>query len=134
MKYMLDTNICIYLIKRKPVGVLERFRSLSLGDIGVSSITVVEMFYGIHKSSSPVQNKVALEQFLAPLEIADFDARAAEHCGQVRAYLESKGTPIGAYDLLIASHACSMGATLVTNNVSEFSSVPGISLENWVEG
>lgn len=133
MKCVLDTNICIYLIKRKPTQVLEKFRSHSLGDIGISSITVAEMQYGVQKSQFPAPNQIALEQFLAPLVVADFDSQAAAHYGQIRAYLEKAGTPIGAYDLLIAAHARSLGITLVTINIREFSRVPELNIENWAD-
>ncbi|MCB8946151.1 MAG: type II toxin-antitoxin system VapC family toxin [Ardenticatenaceae bacterium] len=131
MKYMLDTNICIYLIKRKPAQVLKKFQIYDLGDICVSSITVAELQYGVEKSQHPKQNQTALDLFLSPLIIVDFDTSAAQHYGQIRANLESLGTPIGVYDLLIAGHAQSLGITLVTNNTREFTRVPKLSIENW---
>ena len=132
MKYMLDTNMCIYLIKRKPAQVLKKFQTYDLGDICVSSITVAELQYGVEKSQHPKQNQTALDLFLSPLIIVDFDTSAAQHYGQIRTNLESLGTPIGAYDLLIASHAQSLGITLVTNNTREFTRVPKLTVENWV--
>lgn len=132
MKYMLDTNICIYLIKRKPSQVLKKFQAHVLGDICVSSITVAELQYGVEKSQHPKQNQAALDLFLTPLEIVDFDSSAAQNYGQIRANLERLGTPIGAYDLLIAGHAQSLELTLVTNNTREFTRVPKLSVENWV--
>ena len=133
MRYMLDTNICIYLIKKKPARVMARFDELTVGDVGVSSVTVAELHFGVHKSRYPERNRRALEQFLLPLEIAAFGDRAAEAYGMVRAALERRGTPIGALDTLIAAHALSLEATLVTNNVSEFARVPGLQIDSWVE-
>ena len=134
MKYLLDTNICIYLIKRKPRQVLEKFNAYSVGEIGISSITVAELEYGVAKSRYPAENRQALMQFLAPLVIAAFDERAAIAYGEIRAALEAQGKPIGSLDTLIAAHALSLETTLVTNNVREFSRVPGLDLENWVDG
>jgi tRNA(fMet)-specific endonuclease VapC len=133
MKCLLDTNMCIYLIKKKPPQVLERFNDYSVGEIGVSSITVAELGYGVEKSQHSAQNRRALGQFLIPLVIADFDEGAAEAYGRVRAALEAKGKPIGALDTLIAAHALSLEATLVTNDTREFSQVPDLGLANWAE-
>lgn len=132
MKYMLDTNICIYLIKRRPVEVLDRFRQARIGDLGISSITVSELAYGVEKSQEVERNREALELFLAPLVIAEFDAEAALEAGAIRLALEKAGTPIGAYDLLIAAHAKSLGVILVSNNLREFARVEGLAIENWV--
>ena len=131
MKYLLDTNICIYLIKKKPASVINRFEQHSVGDIGISSITAAELFYGVQKSQHRKQNQAALMQFMSPLEIAEFDIDAALSYGQIRTELESQGTPIGSLDTFIAGHAVSMGVTLVTNNEREFSRVPGLIVENW---
>lgn len=131
MKFMLDTNICIYLIKRQPEAVLERFASHPVGDIGISVITLAELEYGASKSSNPFRNREALEQFVLPLEIAQFDRPATLTYGKIRALLEKKGRPIGSMDMLIAAHALSLGARLVTNNVKEFRRVPGLRVENW---
>jgi tRNA(fMet)-specific endonuclease VapC len=131
MKYLLDTNICIYLINRKPLYVQRHFEEHTLGDIGVSSITVAELQYGVQKSRRPEQNRDALEKFLTPLLIADFDAQAAAVYGELRAALEKAGTPIGGLDVLIAAHALSLNVTLVTNNTREFSRVPGLQIANW---
>lgn len=133
MKYLLDTNICIYVIKKKPLQVLQQFQEYSFGDIGVSSITVAELAYGVQKSRYKKKNQAALEQFLLPLEITPFDDQAAMAYGTIRASLEAKGRPIGSLDMLIAAQALSLGVPLVTNNVDEFSRVPGLILENWVE-
>lgn len=132
MKIMLDTNICIYLIKQRPQSLLDRFRSFPVGDIGISVITLAELEYGASKSSRPKQNREALGQFLSPLEVATFDRRATVAYGTVRAALEKKGRPIGAMDLLIAAHALSLGVRLVTNDEREFRHVPGLRVENWV--
>ena len=132
MRYMLDTNICIYLIKRQPREVIDKFQGIAPGEIAISSVTVAEMMYGVAKSQHKDKNKSALESFLAPLEIVDFDFKAAQHYGTVRAYLEKMGTPIGAYDLMIAAHALSLGLVLVTNNKREFQRIPDLIVENWV--
>ncbi len=132
MKYMLDTNICIYLIKRKPFQVLEKFQAQTLGDICVSSITIAELQYGVEKSQHQQQNQTALNLFLAPLEIVNFDTYAAQHYGQIRTTLERLGTPIGAYDLLIAGHAQSLDIILVSNNTREFARVPNLRVEKWI--
>ncbi len=133
MQYLLDTNICIYLIKKKPPKVLERFQTHTLSDIGISSITVAELEYGICKSQHQGKNRSALIQFLIPLEIVDFDQPAATTYGSIRHDLESRGLVIGSMDMLIAAHALSLGATLVSNNVREFSRISNLSLENWAE-
>jgi tRNA(fMet)-specific endonuclease VapC len=121
MKYLLDANICIYLIQMQPEAVIDKFKSLSPGEIALSTVTVAEMMYGIEKSQYKNRNKSALELFLAPLVLADFDFRAAQKFGSIRAYLESKGTPIGAYDLMIAAQALSLGLILVTNGCGRIS-------------
>jgi tRNA(fMet)-specific endonuclease VapC len=132
--YILDTNICIYIIKKKPVKVFNRFKELTPGTVGISSITMAEMQYGISKSSKPVRNQEALDQFLLPLDILDFNALAAIEYGKIRSMLEKEGTPIGSLDMLIAAHARSIGAVLVTNNTKEFKRVANLKIENWVKG
>ena len=132
MKYMLDTNICIYLIKQKPAVVLDRFKQTDISEISISSITLSELFYGVSKSSKPAQNLMALTQFAAPLEIMPFAGEAAQCYGDLRAHLEIQGTPIGSLDMLIAAHAISLSTTLVTNNEKEFNRVPNLNIENWV--
>jgi len=131
MIFMLDTNICIYAIKKKPQKVIDRVRALRISDLGTSSIVLSELECGAEKSSNPVQNKVALMQFLAGIDIAGYDATAARHYGEIRTYLESNGQTIGAMDMLIAAHARSLGVILVTNNEKEFGRVPGLKIENW---
>jgi tRNA(fMet)-specific endonuclease VapC len=128
---MLDTNICIYVIKRRPVEVLRRLREVPVSEVGVSSITVSELAYGVARSTRPAQNRAALSQFLAPLETVAYGDGAAAAYGGIRATLERQGTPIGPLDLLIAAHALALGSTLVTNNEREFARVPGLSVENW---
>ncbi|MBE9062447.1 type II toxin-antitoxin system VapC family toxin [cf. Phormidesmis sp. LEGE 11477] len=123
----------LYLIKQKPPEVLARFRTLSLSDIGISSITVAELEYGICKSQQQEKNRSALIQFLIPLEIVEFDQAAATIYGVIRSNLESRGLVIGAMDMLIAAHALSCGVTLVSNNMREFSRITDLSLENWAE-
>ena len=132
MKLMLDTNICIYLIKQQPPSIIERFLSHPVGDIRISSITVAELAYGVSKSRHSSKNRHALEQFLAPLQVAGFDQAAAWSYGRLRGQLEAKGTPIGSMDMLIAAHALSLEVRLVSNNVREFQRVPGLRLANWV--
>ncbi|MDX8401506.1 MAG: PIN domain-containing protein [Mariprofundaceae bacterium] len=128
---MLDTNICIYLIKRKPAWVRDRFIHLEPGDVLLSSIVLAELMHGVERSASREQNRAALEMFLMPLDIVPFDDAAAARYGEIRACLEAKGCVIGGNDLFIAAHALSLGVTLVTNNEREFARVPGLRLENW---
>lgn len=133
MKYLLDTNICIYIIKRKPEKVIKHFKEHKPGDIGISSITIAELNYGIEKSSKPATNTIALKEFLQPLEIIDYLQKDSEEYGKIRIALEKKGLPIGAMDLLIASQAVSRGVVLVTNNEGEFKRIKGLRIENWVK-
>jgi tRNA(fMet)-specific endonuclease VapC len=132
MQYLLDTNTCIYIIKRCPEVVVKRFKKLRVGDVGVSAITVCELYFGVSYSSQPEQNLCALTEFLGPLEMLDFPAAAAAIYGRIRAHLQRAGRPIGNYDLLLAAHALHANLTLVTNNVREFSRVPDLQTENWV--
>ena len=131
MKYMLDTNICIYLIKHKPPKVLKHFKSHSIGDIGISSITLAELRYGVAKSQHVEKNRQALDEFILPLEIEDFNEKAADEYGVVRADLERAGKPIGSMDMLIGAHALALGATLVTNNTKEFKQVQNLKVVDW---
>ena len=126
IKFILDTNICIYIIKQKPQKVIKRFRQTQVSEIGISSITLSELEYGVMKSSKPEQNKLALAQFIAPIEISAYDDVAAQHYGRIRAHLERKGTPIGSLDMLIAAHALSMDAVVIINNESEYKRVPNL--------
>lgn len=131
LSHLLDTNTCIYLIRQRPAQALRRFEEFEVGEIGVSVITVSELRHGIEKSARPEQNAQALDQFLLPLEVMDFSAEAIKEYGRIRAALESRGTPIGPLDTLIAAHSVSLGATLVTNNTSEFERVSDLTLEDW---
>ena len=128
---LLDTNTCIYLIWRRPKEALQRFERFEVGEVGVSVITVSELRYGVEKSTRPEQNLRALEQFLLPLEVPDFGPEATVSYGRVRASLEDRGMPIGPLDTLIAAHALSLGATLVTINTREFERVSGLQIEDW---
>lgn len=127
---LLDTNICIYLINARPPGVLAHFQRYRLGEIGLCSIVAAELTYGVAKSQS-ARNRAALEMFLAPMDILPFDEKAIWVYGELRAELERLGQPIGASDTMIAAHALSRDAILVTNNTREFSRVAGLRLENW---
>ncbi len=129
-RFMLDTNICIYVINKKPSIVLERFRQEAPGSIALSSISAAELAFGVTKSGSD-KNKEALALFLAPLTLLPFDESVIWHYGVIRTQLEKQGTPIGPMDTMIAAHALSKRLTLVSNNVAEFERVPDLHLENW---
>jgi tRNA(fMet)-specific endonuclease VapC len=133
MKYILDTNICIYIIKKKPISVLHRLAKIKINDAGISSITLSELEYGAAKSSNPDRNRVALIEFASLLEIYNYDAGAAREYGIIRADLEKRGKIIGAMDMLIAAQAKSLNLILVTNNEKEFNRVLGLKIENWVK-
>jgi len=133
MLYMLNTNICIYLIKNRSEVLLSRMRVFRTGEIGVSIVTVSELQYGVSKSVSKDRNQAALAAFLLPLEIAEFTVDVAVIYGQVRAELESRGQSIGPLDTLIAAHALSLDVPLVTNNVREFNRVQELRVENWTQ-
>lgn len=132
MKYMLDTNICIYIIKKKPLQTLKNFVAHSREELCISSITLAELEFGACKSSNPTKNKLALIIFLSGIKILPFDEKAATEYGDIRAQLERRGTPIGANDLLIAAHARSLNLILVTNNLKEFERVDNLQIENWI--
>ena len=132
-KYLLDTNICIYLIKHQSPHLLDKFLSIPIQELSIPSITVAELRYGADKSSYPEKNHSNLDEFLLPFTISEFTETSAFHYGKIRSYLEKKGLPIGSLDLLIAAIALSENQILVTNNLSEFKRVPGLSLENWVK-
>jgi tRNA(fMet)-specific endonuclease VapC len=131
MKLMLDTNICIHLIRERPPSVLERFTSHAVGDVGLSVITLAELEYGVSKSSRPGKNREALENFISSLEVAPFGRPATAAYGSIRAALEKRGQVIGSMDLLIAAHALSLDVRLVTHNIREFGRVPGLRVEQW---
>ena len=129
---MLDTNICIYIIKNKPKSVKERFREFEIGELCISTITVSELMYGAFKSEHTEKNLKAIEGFLMPFEIVDYDAMASVEYGKIRAYLEKKGQVIGNMDMQIAGQALALNLVLVTNNTKEFMRVEGLRLDNWV--
>jgi len=131
MKWMLDTNICIDIIRERPRSVLDRFTGHTVGDIGISVVTLAELEYGVSASGRPAKNREALDQFVSPLEVAPFDRRATVVYGRLRAVLEKKGQMIGSMDLLIAAHAVSLDMRLVTHNSREFERVSGLKIENW---
>jgi len=131
MKLLLDTNICIYIIKQQPATVIKHFLEYQVGDIGISSITLSELRYGVAKSTHREKNAKALDEFIIPLEVVSFDEDAAHAYGEIRATLEKSGTPIGAMDMLIAAHAVSLGIPLVTNNTREFARIPAINIIDW---
>jgi tRNA(fMet)-specific endonuclease VapC len=131
MRFMLDTNICIYAIKRQPASVLAALRRHEKAGIGLSMITLCELEFGVAKSGS-AKNRIALEQFLEPLTVAEFDRSAASAYGRLRANLEGAGAPMGPLDTQIAAHALALQVTLVSNNMREFQRVPGLKLANWV--
>ncbi|MCI9527099.1 MAG: type II toxin-antitoxin system VapC family toxin [Lachnospiraceae bacterium] len=132
MKYMLDTNICIFIIKQKPENVLKRFLQLEPGDICISSITYAELVHGVEKSQAREKNRLALTIFLSEIQIMPFDDLAAQVYGKVKTDLQKKGTVIGPFDTLIAAHAKSLHLVLITNNTREFARVEGLELEDWV--
>ncbi len=133
MRYMLDTNICIYAIKHKPEKVFHRLQGVDPEDVCVSSVTYAELVHGVEKSSAVEKNRLALSMLLANIEILDFDVNAADRYGKIRADLEKGGVPIGPLDMMIAGHALSLGYTVVTNNLKEFSRVKELKTENWAE-
>ena len=133
MKVMLDTNTCIAIIKRKLQQVLRRFNAYKVGEIGISSVTLAELEFGVAKSLHQENNQAALDEFVLPLEIAGFDHEAARVYGRVRAMLEKKGTPIGSLDTMIGAHALALGVILVTNNTREFSRVKGLTVVDWLD-
>jgi tRNA(fMet)-specific endonuclease VapC len=133
MQYLLDTNICIYIARRSPPEVLARLDGLKPGDVGMSIITYLELVYGAYKSRGIESNLEAIERLSSLVPVLPLDATAARRYGQIRTDLEKRGSPIGAYELLIAGHALASGLTLVTNNTREFRRVPGLRVENWAQ-
>lgn len=133
MMYMLDTNICIYMIKQKPRQVIEKLKSMNKADLCISSITYSELLYGAEKSSNIAKNLLALTMFLSNIEILPYDENASVDYGFIRSDLEKKGKPIGPLDMLIAAHAASLRMILVTNNEKEFERVKGLNIENWTK-
>ncbi|MCT9980162.1 type II toxin-antitoxin system VapC family toxin [Acinetobacter sp. I-MWF] len=131
MIYLLDTNICIYIINNKPPHVFEKFKQYQLGQLSISSISASELAFGVEKSGS-LRNKNALDKFLAPLDVLPYDESAIWHYAKLRQSLQSKGQMIGSLDMLIAAHALALDTVLVTNNMKEFERIDGLKLENWV--
>ncbi len=132
MRYLLDTNICIYIMNRRPLTVIRKFKQFDIGDIGISSITVSELYYGAKKSNRLEENIQRLWAFLMPFEVVSYDEAAANAYGDIRVDLERKGAVIGPLDMLIAAHALSLGLILVTNNVREFQRISSLPVENWL--
>lgn len=130
LRFLLDTNVVIAILRRQPGPLRERLAAES-GRIAVSSITVSELSYGVERSAEASENRRAVDQFLALIEVPAFDAIAAQHAGEIRARLADAGTPIGGYDVLIAGHARSAGLAVVTNNTREFERVPGLEVLDW---
>lgn len=131
MKYMLDTDTCIYVINKRSQKVFDRFKRHRVGDIGLSSISLSELQYGAQKSSNVEKNLESLNAFVTPLEILEYGEAEAQTCGEIRNELERRGQPIGSMDLLIAAHALTLGLTLITNNRREFSKVPNLQIASW---
>lgn len=132
MNYLLDTNTCIYIIKKKPASVIEKLRGIPFNQLFISAITVAELEYGVRKSALPDKNQVALNEFLSPFTVLSFDYSATLEYGIIRNDLERKGISIGPLDTLIAAHAMSLNFTLVTNNEREFARINKLQIENWV--
>ena len=133
LRYMLDTNLCIRVLRDRPASARRRFNEHA-DSLCISSIVLTELLHGAERSARPQENRRAVEDFAARLEVLAFDEAAADHAADIRADLERKGTPIGAYDLLIAGHARSRGLTVVTGNLREFRRVEGLRSEDWLEG
>ena len=131
-RYLLDTNICIYLIKKHPPEVLARFQQIQLKQLHIPTITLFELYFCIEKNNSQQRNLAALENFIAPLTIVEFTLDAAKKAAKIRNNLQKQGTPIDAYDIQIAAIAISLNMTLLTNNTREFERVKGLKLENWI--
>jgi tRNA(fMet)-specific endonuclease VapC len=131
LRYLLDTNIVIYVIKRRPLSALQLFND-NEGHMAISSITLAELLHGAEKSNAPVRSLATVEDFCSRVEVLPYGAKAAQHYGSIRAALERQGQPIGVNDLHIAAHARSEGLTLVSNNLREFERVEGLRFDNWV--
>jgi tRNA(fMet)-specific endonuclease VapC len=132
LRYMLDTNLCIRVLRQRPAGLRERF-NLEADSLCISTIVLSELLYGAAKSARPERNRLEVEGFAARLEVLPFDAAAADHAAEIRASLERMGRRIGGYDLLIAGHARSRGLVVVTGNLAEFSRVEGLRCEDWLD-
>lgn len=132
LRYLLDTNIVIYVLKRRPIEVLSVFNA-NASRMAISSITLAELMHGAEKSFRVTENLMAIEDFCSRLDVLPYGSKAAQHYGAIRAQLEKLGRPIGVNDLHIAAHARSEGLVLVTNNTAEFDRVPALEVENWVQ-
>ena len=132
LRYLLDTNIVIYVLKRRPVELLSVFNQ-NASRMAISAITLSELYHGSEKSSKVSENLAAIEDFCSRLDVLPYGSKAAQHYGAIRAGLEKLGQPIGVNDLHIAAHARSEGLVMVTNNVGEFARVPALQVENWVD-
>jgi len=130
---MLDTNICVELIRKRSEILLHRLTSFVPGEVGISSITLAELEFGVRKSAQPEKNSAAIREFVTPLIVAPFDWDAAAHYGRIRSHLESTGQIIGGLDMLIAAHARSLDVSLVTWNTKEFRRVPNLTVEDWLD-
>ena len=133
IKYLIDTNICIYIMNKRPIGIIHKFKQFEVGEIGVSTITVSELQYGVVKSKNRKLNKQRVEDFLSPLEIIPYDEIAANTYGDIRNKLEKRGESIGPLDMLIAAHALSRNLVLITNNEKEFKQVKNLKVKNWAK-
>ncbi len=133
IKYLIDTNICIYIMNKRPIGIIHKFKLFDVGEIGVSTITVSELQYGVSRSKNRKLNKQRIKEFLSPLEILPYDEIAAGIYGDIRLQLEKRGEPIGPLDLLIAAHALSRNLVLISNNEKEFKRIKKLKVENWVK-
>ena len=132
LRFLLDTNICIYIAKQKPLSVLQKFEQLAFGEVAMSTITYGELFFGAHKSQHPRQAMKMLTELTSVIPAVPIATEAGKIYGEVRNKLEKQGTPIGNNDLWIASHALHLGVVLVTNNAKEFCRIPHLKVENWV--
>ncbi len=132
-KYLMDTNICIYIMNKRPIEIIHKFKKFDAGEIGVSTITVSELQYGVAKSKNRGLNQQRVEEFLSPLEIIPYDEAAANIYGDIRHKVEKYGKTIGPLDMLIAAHAISRNLTLITNNEKEFKRVTNLKVENWIK-
>ena len=131
LRFLLDTNIVVYVVKKRPAEALERFNQ-HVGHLAISSVTLAELLHGVEKSTQPAANLMVVENLCSRLEVLPYANKAAQHYGSIRAALERLGRPIGINDLHVAAHARSEGLVLVTNNLREFERVPALLLENWV--
>jgi len=132
MNFLIDTNICIYIMNKRPPEVIQKFKTMEVGQIAISSITVSELQYGVSESKYREENLKRLDEFLTPFQILPYDEHASKFYGEIRSHLENQGTIIGPLDLLIAAHALSQNLILVTNNGKEFNRIPSLKVENWI--